>query len=138
MFHIRSNFRKGGPISQVPSSWFNQVADFLNNLVAGYGLKLNKSLAGPSIVELDANVIAPTSRDPGKPTDKTDDSPDDYQDTEPWKWTAGGENGLKIDAYCKVENLDGWHYLSRCRLTISKDGLITKVEGLEGQKEIQA
>jgi hypothetical protein len=138
MFHLKSNFRAGSPISQVPVSWFNRVANFLNNLVAGYGIILQKSGDGPSVIRIDPNIISePVTRLLGTPVDKTDKGEDDYQDAEPWTWTVGGKNGLKLDAYCTVEEDGGYHYLSRCRLTISKDGLITKVEGLAGQKEIR-
>jgi hypothetical protein len=137
MFHVKSNFRAGAPISQVPTSWFNKVADFLNNFVAGYGLKLKKSSKGPFVISLDPAVVPkPLTHEVGEAADKSDTSPDDYQDTEPWEWQAGGGNGLIVDAYCRIDEENDWHYLSRCRLTISKDGLITKVEGLSGQKEI--
>ena len=33
MFHITDNFQPGAPITQVPVSWFNKVAHFLNNLI---------------------------------------------------------------------------------------------------------
>lgn len=139
MFHVKSNFRVGAPISQVPASWFNKVANFLNNLVPGYGLKLTKSTDGPSVIQLDPSVVPQAvTRQLGKPEEKTDTAEDDYTDGDTWEWNAGGDNGLIMDAYCKVENEDGWHYLSRCRMTISKDGLITKVEGLAGRREIQA
>ena len=140
MFHIKSNFRVGGPISQVPISWFKKVANFLNNFVAGYGLKMQKNADGPSVISLDPAVVPqPVTLQIGTPEDKTDKGEDDYVNADPWQWNAGGENGLMMDAYCKVEQEEhGWHYLTRCRLTISKDGLITKVDGLAGQKEIQA
>lgn len=148
MLHIPSQFHAGGPISQVPASWFKAVADFINNLVAGYGLKLNKTANGPSVIEIDPNVIMPVSGETGTPEDETDTAPDDYTDpTEAdvghlvipkWTWTAGGDNGLKLDVYCRVFKDEGWHYLSRARLTFSKSGLLVKAEGIEGTKEIEA
>jgi hypothetical protein len=139
MFHIKSNFNARGPVSQVPASWFNKVASFLNNFVAGYGLTLNKSADGPSVISLDPKIVPQAvTHQIGTPEDKTDKNADDSIDGETWIWNAGGKNGIKMDAYCEVENEEGWHYLSRCRLTISKDGLITKIEGLPGRREIQA
>ena len=55
MFHLKDNFRPNAPISQVPASWFNAVAAFLNNLVGGFGIKMDKRSAFPSIsVDMDA------------------------------------------------------------------------------------
>lgn len=137
MFHIKSNFVKGGPITQVPASWFNQVAEFLNNFVAGYGLKLKKNTSGASVISLDDKVLTPVSKDVGDaPLDKTDTETDDNNRTETWEWKVGGENGLKVDAYCLIQKVSGRPYASRCRLTISKDGIITKVEGLDGQRAL--
>jgi hypothetical protein len=139
MFHIKSNFNARGPVSQVPASWFNKVANFLNNFVAGYGLTLNKSADGPSVISLDPKIVPQAvTHQIGTPEDKTDKNADDSTDGKTWVWNVGGKNGIKMDAYCEVKNEEGWHYLSRCRLTISKDGLITKIEGLPGRREIQA
>lgn len=33
MDHLKDNFTDKGPVSQVPASWFNRVAKFINNLV---------------------------------------------------------------------------------------------------------
>ena len=137
MFHIRSNFNARGPISQVPASWFNKVASFLNNLVPGYGLKFNNTADRPSVISLDPEIVPKAvTHQLGTPEDKTDKGEDDYLDTVPWVWNAGGKNGVMFDAYCLIESGVGRHYFSRCRLTISKDGLITKIEGLPGQREV--
>lgn len=137
MFHIKSNFNARGPVSQVPASWFNKVASFLNNFVAGYGLTLNKSADGPSVISLDPKIVPQAvTHQIGTPEDKTDKGEDDYLDTVPWVWNAGGANGVIFDSYCQIESGVGRHYFSRCRLTISKDGLITKIEGLPGQREV--
>lgn len=50
-FHLKDDFRPGGPASQVPASWFNKVANFLNNLIPGRGIKLTKSERGASVIE---------------------------------------------------------------------------------------
>lgn len=50
-FHLKDDFRPRGPASQVPASWFNQVANFLNNLIPGPGIKLTKSERGASVIE---------------------------------------------------------------------------------------
>lgn len=40
--HLRDNFNEGGPVSQVPASWFNRVAKFINNLIPGDGVSFEK------------------------------------------------------------------------------------------------
>ena len=50
-FHLKDDFRPGGPASQVPASWFNKVANFLNNLIPGRGINLTKSERGASVIE---------------------------------------------------------------------------------------
>ncbi len=139
MFHLKDNFGRG-PISQVSAAWFNSVARFVNGLVGGFGIKLDKR-DGLSVISVDPdaikNLLTSTETGTGTPDDRTDANADDDTDGEEWTWTAGGENGLKMDVYCEVAKEDGWHYLQRCRLTFSKGGLLMKAERLPGRREIQ-
>lgn len=57
MLHIKDNFKSGAPISQVPASWFNAVASFINNLVGGYAIKLTKNASGASVISVDPDVL---------------------------------------------------------------------------------
>lgn len=142
---LQSNFKQGAPVSQVPASWFNGVARFINSLIPGHGISWAKT-EGTNVIEIDPTILPSTAT--GDPKDETDTAPDDYTNpAEPdvghlvipkWTWTAGGNNGLKIDVYCRVFKDEGWHYLSRARLTFSKSGLLVKAEGIEGTKEIEA
>ena len=147
-FHVKDDFKAGAPISQVPASWFNSVAKFLNGLVGGFGVKTDKHESGRSTVSLDKQVLQQeidnvldglkVSKDAGTPDDHTDNEPDDDYDGDTWTWTAGGKSGLELDVYCKTEKEDGWHYLSRAQLTFSKGGLLIKAKGLDGRREIEA
>lgn len=50
--HIKDNFQAGGPITQVPASWFNSVAGFINGLIAGPGIKkFEKTDNGSTVIE---------------------------------------------------------------------------------------
>lgn len=50
--HIKDNFQAGGPITQVPASWFNSVAGFINGLIAGPGIKkFEKTDNGATVIE---------------------------------------------------------------------------------------
>lgn len=136
MFHVKDDFRAGAPVTQVGAGWFNKVGSFLNNLVGGRGVRIVKNENGPSYIELRDGCAIPSS-EAGEPEDRTDTNADEDTNGGEWTWTAGGENGLKMDAYCEIATEDGWHYLQRCRLTFSKDGLLVKAEKLAGRREIQ-
>ena len=53
---LRDNFREGAPISQVPATWFNAVAAFINSLIPGYGILWAKSEAN-NIIEVDGSLF---------------------------------------------------------------------------------
>ena len=148
-FHVKDDFKAGAPISQVPASWFNSVAKFLNGLVGGFGVKTDKNESGRSTVSIDKQVLQQeidnitntlkVSKEMGEsPLDKTDEETDDDSDGDTWTWKSGGANGLKMDAYFCIVEEEGWHYFQRVRLDISKDGLIVKAEALDGRREIEA
>ena len=148
-FHVKDDFKAGAPISQVPASWFNSVAKFLNGLVGGFGVKIDKNESGRSTASLDKQVLQQeidnitntlkVSKEMGEsPLDKTDTEADDDTDGDTWTWKSGGANGLKMDAYFCIVEEEGWHYFQRVRLDISKDGLIVKAEALDGRREIEA
>ena len=48
-FHVDDNFT-AGPISKVPASWFNKVGSFLNNIVGGLGIRVNRDSNPPQIM----------------------------------------------------------------------------------------
>ena len=52
---LQNNFREGAPISQVPASWFNAVASFINSLIPGFGISWVKSEAN-NVIELDPSI----------------------------------------------------------------------------------
>lgn len=148
-FHVKDDFKAGAPISQVPADWFNSVAKFLNGLVGGFGVKIDKNESGRSTASIDKQVLQQeidnitntlkVSKEMGEsPLDKTDTEADDDTDGDTWTWKSGGANGLKMDAYFCIVEEEGWHYFQRVRLDISKDGLIVKAEALDGRREIEA
>ena len=139
MFHVQDNFIAGAPISQVPASWFNSVARFLNGLIGGKGVRFVKNVDAPSVIELIGD----------SPSAEVGDSPTDMKDTPKAldsnggtsSWTAGGTDGLYLDCYCKIApQTSGSTYtvFQRARLTISRDGLVLSVELLKQRIRIQA
>ena len=137
MFHVKDDFRAGAPFTQVGAAWFNKVGSFLNNLVGGRGVRIVKNESGPSYVELEDGGAVPSS-DAGEPEDRTD-APTAYDETgKTWSWTAGGANGLTLDCYYVVAESGSYHYLERCRLVFSKDGLLVSAEGKPERVRIRA
>lgn len=134
MFHITENFQPGAPITQVPVSWFNAVAHFLNNLI-GDGATVDK--VDPPVIRVDTDAIAKKLADIGTPADHSDTNADDDQDGSTWTWTPGN-NGLVVTPYCEVEEDGGFHYFGRVQLTFSKSGLLVSAQKLAGRKEITA
>ena len=144
MFHLKDNFRPNAPISQVPASWFNAVASFLNNLVGGYGVKINKNGAIP-VVSIVPEVLAEHSKD--KPTTQHVEleTPSENQDfaskghvyneaNDAWSlhdttWVRGGKKGLKI--YLPTDSWgDGSERCTAWRLcSFDRQGRLAKVEG---------
>ena len=136
MFHVRDDFRAGDPVSAVGASWFNKVGAFLNGLVGGKGVRINKNERGLSTIELED---PPPSKETGAPADRTDAPTETDQLGGTWTWTAGGADGLTLDCYCAIDRLSsGYHLFRRCRLTFSKDGLLVKAEGLPGRVTVRA
>lgn len=69
MAHLRDDFQAGAPVSQVPASWFNAVAKFVNGLIPGRGVKITRS-AESTVIELNAADIATAV--PNPPAGSTD------------------------------------------------------------------
>lgn len=143
-FHVRDDFKAGAPVSQVPVSWFNKVASFLNNLVGGYGVTLMKAENGPSVIEVDKTAIPSAqsvSRDVGTPTGVGSFPIDEVTQSASTLWQIGGANGATLLLLYQGEyNANtGIHKTYAAKLTVSKDGLITKIEAVQnGGMEIGA
>ena len=58
--HIKDDFDGGRPITQVPASWFNSVAKFLNNLIPGENVGLEKHDDGSASVIRVLGVVTET------------------------------------------------------------------------------
>ena len=133
-FHVKDDFCPGAPISQVPASWFNKVAQFLNNLVGGFGITLMKSENGANVIEVDQTAIRQAQNTAvGTPSDvgsfPNDDGVTQQAST---LWTAGGENGASLFVLFKGEydSGDGMHDLYAAKLTITADGRIVKIDAV--------
>ena len=147
-FHIKDDFKSGEPISRVPAKWFNSVAKLLNGLVGGFGIKTDKSDTDASTISIDKEVLdneiknvadnIRVSKDTGTPSDYTDSPEVLDTDGDSWTWTTGGANGLKLDAYYQIGVSGSYHLFQRCRLTISRDGLIVSAQGLPDRIRVRA
>lgn len=151
-FHIKDDFKAGGPVTQVPASWFNAVAKFLNGLIGGFGIETKKSESGTSTIVLKKDVLQQEidnitqnlriSKDAGTPEDATDEPIGVIdQNGAEVSWIAGGDGGLKLECYCLLApQVAGSSYstFQRCVLTFSKDGLLVSGHLLPDRIRIQA
>lgn len=131
--HLRDNFNEGGPVSQVPASWFNRVAKFINNLIPGEGVTLEKHDDGtPSII----NIVNSGGGEPGAPVEAGSFPDDNVEQEEEVLWNRGDtdEGGKLIGANLmlvfKGED-DGNHLLYAAKLEIDPDGRISKIVAVE-------
>ncbi len=142
-FHVKDDFKARSPISQVPASWFNAIARFVNNLVGGVGIRIIKNDSGRSVVSLDEELLAGlrVKKDIGTPIDCTDTPKVLDTDGATIEWTAGGANGFVFDGYCKIAPqtaTSNYTVYQRCRMTFSRDGLLVKGQLLADRVRIQA
>ena len=134
-FHVKDDFRPGAPISQVPASWFNKVAQFLNNLVGGYGITLTKADKGASVIEVDQTAIRQAQNTAvGTPSDVGSFPNDDgVTQAAGTLWTAGGEDGatLFVLYHGTTTSRPATHSLYAAKLTITADGRIVKIDAVQ-------
>ena len=129
--HLEDDFTPNGPITQVPASWFNRVARFINNLIPGENVQFEKHDDGsPTTINIDTGC----SSDTGTPTELGDLDLDDGMTAQTYSWTRGGSNGVTIHVMVEGESLNDQfeHRLYDAKLTFSKDGLLTSVTGGSG------
>ena len=119
--HLTDNFQAGGPITQVPASWFNAVAGFINGLIAGPGIKkFEKTANGATVIELENGDRGSTPTEVGSfPTDEV-------TQTEQVLWEAGGANGADLLVIFKGD-YDAGHNTYVARLELTSDGRISKI-----------
>lgn len=87
-FHVKDDFKAGAPITQVPASWFNRVGSFLNNLVGGYCVKVEKNERGASTISVDTSKLPAASNKCEAP--KTTDTLSSGYDSTPKSDPVGG------------------------------------------------
>ncbi|MBO7686916.1 MAG: hypothetical protein J6V72_11065 [Kiritimatiellae bacterium] len=130
---LKDDFRSGAPISQVPASWFNHVANFINTVKTGLGLRWTKSDAGANVIEMD--IATETLAD-------FKDSPlvlDTNGATA--TWVMGGDKGLALDCYCRIAPqtpTSAFSVFQRCRLTFSRFGVCLSATLLPERIRIRA
>lgn len=147
-FRVKDDFQAGRPMSQVSAAWFNAVGHFINWITGGFGITTKKSNSGKMEISLNRETLRAEidnamqgkriSKKAGTPVDKSDSPEALDTQGESWTWTTGGANGLTLDAYYKIGASGSYHLFQRCRLTISRDGLIAKAEGLPDRIRVRA
>lgn len=125
-------------IFQIPLRWFREI-DRRSRIIPD-GNIINADVNNPdgTVLSIDKDALEIPSVETGTAANHTD-SPEVYDSTgSSWTWAAGGSDGLTFDAYYIVETSGSYHMLQRCRLTISKDGLVVAAQGLADRVRIRA
>lgn len=122
---------------QLPLRWFREIDRRSWLITDGVTLEVDRNRPEGTELRINKSGLGIPDKDVGTAEDKTDQEVDDDTDGDTWVWESGGENGLMFDCYCKTKEDGNWHYLSRARLTYSKDGLLVRAEGLAGRREIE-
>ena len=129
---LENTFREGAPISQVPASWFNAVASFINSLIPGFGISWVKSEAN-NVIEVDRSVIPST--DAGTPTQAGTFPTGEtgISQASGNVWTAGGANGAELQVLFKGEYdaNAGAHKVYSVKLTFSRSGLLQSIDKIQ-------
>ena len=113
---------------QLPLRWFREIDRRSWLITDGVTLEVDRNNPEGTVLKINESGLGIPSND---------QEADDDTDGDTWVWESGGKNGLMFDCYCRAEEDGNWHYLSRARLTFSKDGLLVRAEGLEGRREIE-
>lgn len=144
MAHVRDDFKAGAPVSQVPASWFNAVAKFVNGLIPGRGVKITRR-AESTVVEInEADVASAAPKPPEASTDVSgkmtethvaDDTPPvTTADSSPvWTASADGKGYVEdvIVASDRYNAAGTLHRLWYVRKHYSADGRLIKVSPME-------
>lgn len=145
--NLLSNFKSGAPASQVPASWYNEVAKWINNLIGGMGIIVMKDMYPPQITLDVANLWgiihrASSAKNP-VPTTGISIDPDDlgaltYRNLSDWKapddmtgldntTPAGWERGKT--AYKNGVAVDSTHPPVGCSITVCTHACMRTVSG---------
>ena len=125
-------------IFQIPLRWFREIDRRSRIIPDGNTLRADTNNAEGTVLSIDKDALAIPSAETGTAANHTD-SPEVYDSSgASWTWAKGGSDGFSIDAYYIVETSGSYHMLQRCRLTVSKDGLIVAAQGLSDRIRIKA
>ena len=120
-FRVEDRFTPG-PVSKVPVSWFNNVGKFLNNLVGGLGIRVNRDSDPPQIMldvekakmalavpSLAANTVV---QDDGTGDDAEDIAAGAPEDVEQVYMDSSGDADDETDA-AKIVRIGVSHFAAR-------------------------
>lgn len=139
---LKDDFGKG-PVSQVPVSWFNRVAKFVNGLIGGTGINLTKSTDGNSIISVDTSKLVFTPADPSPDALKGADVSSDSSGNAYLNQSAAnavvsalqktwsrGEEGVKLTVCTGIikNGSNSTYYAHFADLTFDERGMLLKVE----------
>lgn len=138
---MKLNWESISYIFQIPLSWFRDADRRLNIFGDGNIVRVDRNNPDGTLITIDKNALGVPSSETGTVTDGTDSPAVLDTNGSTWTWAAGGDDGLMLDAYCKIApQVSGSSYsvFQRCQLTFSKDGLLVSAQLLSDRVRIQA
>ena len=138
---MKLNWENISYIFQIPLHWFREADRKLNIFGDGKLIRVERNNPDGTLITADPDAFGIPSSETGTPKDGTDSPAVLDAIGASWAWTAGGNDGLTLDVYCKIApQVSGSSYsvLQRCRLTFSKDGLLVSAQLLSDRIRIQA
>ena len=128
-------------IFQIPLRWFREIDRRSRIIPDGNIINADVNNAEGTVLSIDKDALDIPSTETGTTTDGSD-SPAVLDATGgTWSWSAGGSGGLMLDCYCKIApqtSTSNYTVFQRCRLTFSKDGLLTTGQLLSDRIRVQA
>ncbi len=140
MAHIEDSFSQGAPISRVPASWFNAVAGFINNLVGGFGVRVERS-GRATVVSLDPDAIAQEVSAAASPAEVESlasggDPTPTAASVDGATFTAGvaGGKGVELFVATRSEEYGELGAIVYRKFTVTSDGRIYAISGEDPSK----
>lgn len=131
MFHVKDDFKPGAPVSAVPATWFNKVGAFLNNFVAGDGLRMFKNESGATVISLDeSTAVADTST----PEELGSYPTASVTQTEETLWDrTTADAGVAVRVAWKARLSGATRFVYAAQLVFDRNGRLAKIVAKENE-----
>ena len=144
-FHVKDDFGPKMPVAAVGADWYNKVGGFINALVAGTALKMEKperpSVSAPVIIDIDPDVVREIANQPPSGgeavellTSKGLRDGDAVNDVE---WNTGSKAPVSFQVVSRIVNVGGIAFRFYLReMSLDSTGRVTSISKEVGYFEV--